>query len=548
MPRRISLDWSVNDDVTAPRLQNINQEIDDLYTSGNDRGRIVLAASETPLRVDIGAFSWQVGTYAGLYAGGTNVVVTDDATNYIEIDATGTIQINQTGWESNNARLGKVTCASGAITEIEIWKPDVMGGDLRGSNLVNEETLSGDITLEATDKKNQLLDAGGADRDVTLDTVDMSEGSTFNIKNSGGAYSLAIGTLCVLDPGESGVFAYDGAAWKTVVLAKKEVDCGDYSDGDVTISSPTTLTKDMYYKNLIVNSVLTTANFRLFALSISGTGTIVCKGNDASGQTKGAALAAGYFQASLAGVDGGAVQNVGTGAGAAGNPGAAGNATSNSAGGSNGKAGAAGGKGGNGMTSAGSVIAGGAAGAAGAAGTATQISPVIKMRSRINGALGVILNGTSVIQPNLNAGSGGGGAGGNGGGNNSSSGGQGGYGGGSGSNAGFLFAAAKKISGSVSFVFTGGVGGNGRNGTSAEAGTSNRGGGGGGGGGAGSGGAGGRVVIDCPDTEDWTGTVDVSGGDPGTPGTGAAKVAEGTDGDNGAAAEAGPDGIYVLLQ
>lgn len=36
------------------------------------------------------------------------------------------------------------------------------------------------------------------------------------------------------------------------------VSFGDGSDGDVTISSPTTLTRDMYYNDLVLSDDLTT--------------------------------------------------------------------------------------------------------------------------------------------------------------------------------------------------------------------------------------------------------------------------------------------------
>ena len=50
---------------------------------------------------------------------------------------------------------------------------------------------------------------------------------------------------------------------------------GDGSDGDVTISTPTTLTRDMYYDNLVVTDTLTTNGYRIFVKdTISGAGTI----------------------------------------------------------------------------------------------------------------------------------------------------------------------------------------------------------------------------------------------------------------------------------
>lgn len=50
---------------------------------------------------------------------------------------------------------------------------------------------------------------------------------------------------------------------------------GDGADGDVTISTPTTLTRDMYYNNLTVNSTLTTDGYIIYVKNkIDGSGTI----------------------------------------------------------------------------------------------------------------------------------------------------------------------------------------------------------------------------------------------------------------------------------
>ena len=95
-------------------------------------------------------------------------------------------------------------------------------------------------------------------------------------------------------------------------------DFGDGSDGDVTISSPTTLTRDMYYNNLVVSNTLTTDGYRIFVKNtISGSGTIkwgtATPGGNASGTTPGAAGAAtgsGPYKNNAGGI-GGATDAVG---------------------------------------------------------------------------------------------------------------------------------------------------------------------------------------------------------------------------------------------
>lgn len=129
MPRKNSTTWAVSDPMTAVRLNKINADFDDLYANGDDRGRIWEAISWTPLKIDIASFGYKIGNSNWIYAGGTDIAVTDAATNYVEIDSAGAIQINTTSWNSANARLWIVTASGGAITSIVIWKPDVVGGE-----------------------------------------------------------------------------------------------------------------------------------------------------------------------------------------------------------------------------------------------------------------------------------------------------------------------------------------------------------------------------------------------------------------------------------
>jgi len=220
MPRANSSNWSVNDAITAARLQDVNEDLDDIYSLGNDRGRIRSAVSLTALRIDISAFAWRVGSVSGQYAGAVDIVVTNTATNYVEIDATGTIAINTTAWTSANARLGTVTCAGGVITAISLWKVDAVGGLIGTSTLVNTSTMSGNVTIESTSKYHQLLNPNGADRVVTLDTLNMSEGNAFYIKNTGTTGSLEVKqastSLFIVRASATASFVFDGTNWSVL--------------------------------------------------------------------------------------------------------------------------------------------------------------------------------------------------------------------------------------------------------------------------------------------------------------------------------------------
>jgi hypothetical protein len=64
-----------------------------------------------------------------LYAGWTDIVVVDNATNYVQISWLWAIEINQVWYNSNFGNLGIVTCVWWSITSIVNEKIDVWWGD-----------------------------------------------------------------------------------------------------------------------------------------------------------------------------------------------------------------------------------------------------------------------------------------------------------------------------------------------------------------------------------------------------------------------------------
>lgn len=119
---------------------------------------------------------------------------------------------------------------------------------------------------------------------------------------------------------------------------------GDGSDGDVTVSINTSLSRDVFYNRLLVNAgiTLTTNGFRIFAkVNVACLGTISAIGNPAAGSVAGTGAASG----SIGGGGNGA-------SGAAGNGVAASNVTTNETPGYGGSGGA-GGTGNGGATTSG---------------------------------------------------------------------------------------------------------------------------------------------------------------------------------------------------
>lgn len=133
MPRKNSTAWSVADPITAVRLNEINADVDDLYSTGSDRLKVW---ATTGLNIQIWAGNYRIGSAEGVYAGGTTAV-TNNATNYVMLTGAGTLNISTSGWNTNYLRLAKVIAAAGAITSIEVWRPDAVGWVLGGWGFKN---------------------------------------------------------------------------------------------------------------------------------------------------------------------------------------------------------------------------------------------------------------------------------------------------------------------------------------------------------------------------------------------------------------------------
>lgn len=250
---------------------------------------------------------------------------------------------------------------------------------------------------------------------------------------------------------------------------------GDGSDGDVTLATNTTLTRDMYYNNLTINSgvTLSTGGYRIFVKNtLTNNGTIDCSGAPGTDSTGGSAAGGnGGASGSLAGGGrGGDGSN-----GANGNPGVDGNV------------GGAGGS--SGVVTGYTAGAGGSASLPASSGGWRYLVRAIEMQD-----LGTAFKG--------GAGGGGGPAA------------AGSAGGGGGGGGGVVVISAAILVNNGAIKSEGGKGGNGRSGADS----------------AGGGGGGGGVISLIYRSKSGTGTISVAGGAKGLLGGGS-----GTDGVAGAA-------------
>ena len=423
--------------------------------------------------------------------------------------------------------------------------------------------LSSGVYIDAAD--GIVCESGGFDVGVSGHirggSTDYNTGAGWWIGYDTTAYKLSIGNPADTDK----LLLWDGT---DLIVNNSKISLnfifGDGSDGDVTISSDTTLTSDKFYNDLTIDVTYTlnTGGYRVYikgTLTNNGTihnaggvGTDATDGGDASvgtggsGGTKGTggvAAGIGYYITTAAGKDGG---NGGGGGGCPAGAGSAGTAadvnTTKSYLSDDGKAGGTGGTGGSG-----SCPVGGSGGAGGAAGTTTQATYISK--TSVENQLGICFDDLTTLAK-FSASGGSGGSGGGGGGASDSSnakGGGGGGGAGSGAPGGIVYLVARTMINTGTISAKGGDGGIGGTGGDAWTLTSNESGGGAGGAG-GSGGTGGILTIIYSILTN-SGTITIAGGTGGAGGAGGAKAGGGGSGAGGGSiGTTGANGLLIQLE
>lgn len=263
------------------------------------------------------------------------------------------------------------------------------------------------------------------------------------------------------------------SAWSSVDnLGSTIYGTGLDADPDIGAGVTVTLARDSYYDNLTIatGGVLITAGFRLFVkgtTTLNGTARIHCNGNNASGQTAGAAGTTNTIGAGAAGTNGGAINTAGGTGGAV--------TAATMMGGTGGAGGAATGTGAR----------------TGGAGGSSSAPAAINGGSQVFNDYSNAVRCVDVIGTKLNGGCGGGGGGGN----------SANVGGGGGGGGGVVMFASKTIDGTGFISANGGNGGNG-------AGTA----------GGGGGGGGGSVVVMYTNLNISSANITASGGSGGTGG------------------------------
>lgn len=517
---------------------------------------------------------------AKLKAGTLTVDTYIQSTGYVagssgwRIDGQGNAEFNNLTLTGGSINFGKTSFSDATNAGYIIDSNGVYFG-----SALDARYLKYTIATGAFELSGGTIDVG-INGSISGGQTDYDTGTGFFLGYSGGAYKLSIGDGTV-----DNSLTWNGSILTVNGSGVTNNDVfGSGEDGNVTISSNTTLTQDKFYNNLTINSgfTLTTAGYRVFVkgtLTINSTGKIAWNGNNGTagqsisgenptggtGGAGGSALTTASLAGSVAGRaggNGGAGGNNGFGqAGVDGGTGTAGGAvvksfrssfTSTSA---NGGAGGTGWKDGNPT-----FFAAGAAGVAGAAGALTSASVIRPYCALFGVQMFDMAPGATAAALTYNAGCGGAGGGGGGAssyrtGNGELNGGGGGGGGGSGSGGGTIVIAARTIVNNGSIEAVGGNGGNGGTGGDGQDNTAPSpneiyGGAGGGGGGGGAGGPGGVIVL-IYSSISGSGTTSVAAGASGTGGAGgtggASALANGANGTAGTTATTAASGKIITL-
>lgn len=128
MPRINSTAWATWNPVLAARLEDFNEDIDNIYATGSDHFKVYHLSAQPALQVTIGPGTYRVWGIEGQYAGWT-LTVGVSVTTYIMINSAWVIQTSTSAWDGQYTRLAVVVSGASIITSITDWRNKVVGGD-----------------------------------------------------------------------------------------------------------------------------------------------------------------------------------------------------------------------------------------------------------------------------------------------------------------------------------------------------------------------------------------------------------------------------------
>lgn len=154
---QVSYAFGAGDTISAyidkEHFDKIDDSINDIYDNWVNKLRTEVISW---LQIKVNEWPVLVGSAYYDFAGDT-ITLTDNATNYVEIDEDGLLVSNTTDWWDKHTKIAKVITSSGAITSIEDWRLGTVWGEIWWVNihdLTEKEILNNNDEFIVADSEN----------------------------------------------------------------------------------------------------------------------------------------------------------------------------------------------------------------------------------------------------------------------------------------------------------------------------------------------------------------------------------------------------------
>lgn len=148
-----SADDTISAYITKEHFDKIDDSINDIYDNWVNKLRTEVISW---LQIKVNAWPVLVGSWYYDFAW-WNLTLTDNTTNYVEIDEDWLLVFNTSGRNNENSKIAKVITSWWAITSIEDWRLWTVWGKIWWLNiheLTEKQSISSDDELVITDSEN----------------------------------------------------------------------------------------------------------------------------------------------------------------------------------------------------------------------------------------------------------------------------------------------------------------------------------------------------------------------------------------------------------
>jgi len=160
---KVSFSFDVDDTISAyitkEHFDIIDKSINDIYENWLDKLRTDVVSW---LQIKVNAWPVLIGSVYYDFAGGT-ITLTNNATNYVEINENGVLVANTTNWIEDNTKIAKITTSWWEVISIEDWRLWTVWGKISKLNIheltekqtvdINDEFVLADSNYIYNNKK-----------------------------------------------------------------------------------------------------------------------------------------------------------------------------------------------------------------------------------------------------------------------------------------------------------------------------------------------------------------------------------------------------------